>query len=184
MGPNQIGNFKSKFDGGTRPNRFVITGSTPDGDVDSLLIKSGSMPAQSVGIIQMPFRGRVAKIPGDRVYADWTFTVVDTKTPNHRKMLRDWHTTFNSHKENVMDEKVLQEMKTPTTTDGVFREWTVTQLDMTGKEIPNRTIALVNCWPVTIGAIELSYDVADTVTEYSVTLAYDYIKLKASAGTS
>ena len=182
--PNQIGNFKQKFDGGTRPNRFVISGATPDGSINSLLIKAGSMPSQSIGIIQMPFRGRVAKLPGDRVYADWTFTVVDTKTPDHRKMLRNWHTAFNSHKENTMDKKVVSEMQQGTTPDGFFREWTVTQLDMTGKEIPNRTISLVNCWPIEIGAIELSYDTADTLTEYSVTLAYDYIKLKATSGTS
>tara|TARA_Y100001963_G_C6653766_1_gene387011 strand:+ start:71 stop:676 length:606 start_codon:yes stop_codon:yes gene_type:complete len=190
--PNQIGNFKSKFDGGTRPNRFVISGSTPSGKVDSLMIKAGSMPAQSVGIMQMPFRGRVAKLPGDRVYADWTFTIVDTITntgpeaagDSHRKMFRDWQSLFNAHKENVMNKKVLEQMKLPAADGGVFQEWTVTQLDMMGKEIPDRTIALVNCWPIQVGEIALSYDTADQFTEYNVTLAYDYIKLKANSNNT
>ena len=187
IGPNQIGNFKSKFDGGTRPNRFVISGSTPEGDIDSLMIKSGSMPAQSVGIIQMPFRGRVAKLPGDRIYSEWTFTVIDDAEGATRSKFRKWHAAFNKHKANTMDPKIIDQMKGQQAGDGektFFQEWTVTQLDMTGLEIPNRTIALINCWPVEVGAIELSYDVADTVTEFSITLAYDYIKLKEKTGTT
>ena len=38
-----------------------------------------------------------------------------------------------------------------------------------------------NCWPVEVGAIDLTYDAADTLTEYTVTLAFDYLEVDASA---
>ena len=39
-------------------------------------------------------------------------------------------------------------------------------------------------WPVEVGAIDLSYDVADTLTEYSITLAYDYLQDCQGAASS
>ena len=38
-----------------------------------------------------------------------------------------------------------------------------------------RSTTLHNCWPVEVGAVDLTYDAADTLTEYSITLSYDYI---------
>jgi len=179
---NQIGDFKAKFNGGTRPNRFVITGTMggalqEKGDVEPVLVKAGSMPVQTLGILQIPFRGRVAKLPGDRVYAEWTFTMIDDiggeeKEGGLRRKFEEWHAKFNKHEENIVDKP-----ETLSGTGDDYGEWTVVQLDMTGKEIPNRKIKLINCWPVEVGGIELSYDTADTLTEYSITLAYDYLIL-------
>ena len=39
-----------------------------------------------------------------------------------------------------------------------------------------KKITLVNCWPVEIGSIDLSYDAMDTVVEFPVTIAYDYFQ--------
>ena len=181
--PNEIATFKNAFDGGTRPNRFVISGTIgqPVGDaVESLLVKAGQVPAQTLGVLQIPFRGRVAKLPGDRAYAEWTFTMVDTTGAesgrNFRREFESWHESFNKHRENVVEgQNVLNG-----TNEDFYTQWTVQQLDMTGTVIPDRTITLINCWPVEVGAIDLSYDAADTITEYTVTLAYDYLELKNS----
>jgi len=179
--PNEIATFKNAFDGGTRPNRFVISGTIGDpvGDsVESLLVKAGQVPAQTLGVLQIPFRGRVAKLPGDRAYAEWTFTMVDTTGAesgrNFRREFESWHESFNKHRENIVEgQGVLNG-----TNEDFYTQWTVQQLDMTGTVIPDRTITLINCWPVEVGAIDLSYDAADTITEYTVTLAYDYLELK------
>ena len=174
---NQIQDFKTAFNGGTRPNRFtvqtdgIITGTT------HLLIKAASMPVETVGIMQLPYRGRVAKIPGDRVYAEWTFTVLDDTGGNDiRKSMREWHNKFNDHVSNTVDPTILDG------SSGDFKQWSVTQLDMTGA--PMRTVCLVNCWPVEVGAVELSYDTADTATEFSVTLAYDWLTDECASGAS
>ena len=140
-------------------------------------MKAGSVPAQSLGILQLPFRGRVAKVPGDRAYAEWTFTMIDSTGVNdgrnYRREFERWHEALNKHRENVVTSQDILNGTNP----NIYTQWSVQQLDMTGAVLPDRTITLVNCWPAEVGAIDLSYDAADTITEYSVTLAYDYIEL-------
>lgn len=195
MGNNwnqDIQTFKRGFDGGTRANRFVVSGEIGGASTEqapSLLVKAASLPRQSLGIIQVPFRGRVAKLPGDRTYDEWTFTMLDTNnsgdadgpaSDNWRRKFEEWHEGFNQHFENTA--------KDPNVLDGTdpkwYTNWTVTQLDLQGNELENRAIRLVNCWPTEVGAIDLSYDSADTLVEYSVTLAYDYLTLTDGSGTS
>ena len=166
--PMAISTFKADFDGGTRPNRFKV--QLPTGRVtgtnNHILVKAASIPAETVGILQVPFRGRVAKLPGDRSYAEWTFTVLDDTTKNIRADIVKWHRLFNDHETNIVSKGVLGGI-------AELEEITVTQLDMQGGE--HTTVTLKQCWPVEVGAIDLSYDKADTLTEFSVTIAYDYI---------
>ena len=165
-----INTFKSSFDGGTRPNRFVVTIDLGKGKslANALMVKAASMPAETIGILQVPFRGRVAKLPGDRAYPEWTFTMIDEITDNMRNAFTDWHNEFNDHVENTVASKDILAGR-----GDKYGVATVTQIDMMGKPIRCRQLA--NTWPSEVGAIDLSYDVSDTLTEYSVTLAYDYL---------
>ena len=88
-----ISEFKNNFDGGTRPNRFVVSGALgTSGDLPNhFMVKAASMPAQTLGIIPVPFRGRIAKVPGDRAYAEWTMTVLDETTHDMRRQFEEWH---------------------------------------------------------------------------------------------
>ena len=161
----EISTFKTDFDGGTRPNRFKVVLPESAGG-QSLLVKAASIPAETVGILQVPFRGRVAKLPGDRSYAEWTFTVLDDTTKNIRADIVKWHRLFNDHETNIVSKGVLGGI-------AELEEITVTQLDMQGGE--HTTVTLKQCWPVEVGAIDLSYDKADTLVEFAVTIAYDWI---------
>ena len=169
-----VDNFKKNFDGGTRPNRFVVTGeiggngnTTP---MNNLYVKAASMPSSTMGIIQVPFRGRVIKLPGDRAYPEWTITLLDENTNDFRVAFEQWNEAFNSHADNISGEQAGGLDLTDT---NLFTQWSVSQLDMQGDVI--RTTILHNCWPVEVGAVDLTYDAADTLTEYSITLSYDYI---------
>ena len=198
--PNEIAAFKNAFDGGTRPNRFVVTGIIGKGvgsdavsDVPPMLVKAASMPIQTLGILQVPFRGRIAKLPGDRAYSEWTFTLLDEAKAGAEVMSRSggsdggirrkfeqWHEAFNMHRENAAfgyDETILNG-----TNEKYYTTWTVNQLGMDGQEIKNRAVRLRYCWPTEVGAIDLSYESADTLTEYSITLAFDYMELVESTG--
>ena len=119
-----IDTFKTNFDGGTRPNRFVV-------EIDM----------GSYGTIANPFMVKAASMPND----------------------------FNDHKDNV-----VASIDQLSGVGGAFGTATVKQLDMQGNVI--RCRQLMRTWPVEVGAIDLSYDVADTLTEYSITLAYDYLQ--------
>ena len=57
--------------------------------------------------------------------------------------------------------------------------WTVEYMDMSGTQSNSqyqKKISLVNCFPIDVSAIDLSYDVPDTFAEFTVTLTYDYWK--------
>jgi len=171
-GPMSISTFKAAFDGGTRPNRFKI--NVP-GVENHILVKAGSVPAETIGIMQIPFRGRVAKLPGDRAYAEWTFTVLDDTTDNVRKTMVDWHRKFNDHKTNVVGKDILGGSSEE------YKSISVMQLDMQGEE--HTGVTLHQCWPVEVSAIDLSYETADSLVEFSVTIAYDWLESATEGGS-
>ena len=194
-----IQTFKDAFDGGTRPNRFIVGGGiyNPAGDGGGeggsveqlasaannkqLMVKAASMPSQTLGILQVPFRGRFAKLPGDRAYPEWTFTCLDESVSGSGSLRRKfelWHQVFNPHATNIVSDpaNILAGK------GEAYTSWTVTQIDMSGNDL--RTVTLHKCWPVEVGAIDLSYDTADTLTEFSVTLAYDYLTLGTDTQTA
>ena len=73
----KISDFKSKLTGGgARPNLFEVELAFPDAvaianDIlqkSRFLVKAAALPATNVGTVELPFRGRVLKVPGDRTY--------------------------------------------------------------------------------------------------------------------
>ena len=67
--PNII-EFKSRLNGGVRPNLYEVEINFPDGVGDrgslqeqsSYLCRSASLPTHSQGLIEVPFRGRFLKL--------------------------------------------------------------------------------------------------------------------------
>jgi|TARA_R100000005_G_scaffold95562_2_gene77623 hypothetical protein len=174
-----IDDFRNSFKGGTRQNRFSVTGNIGAVDkralnaTESLLVKAAQFPPSTVGIIPVPFRGRIAKIPGDRQYLEWQISILDDASSALYKAFQDWSSLINSHFGNKQD---------PTWTDtaDALGEWEVTHLDLEGN--PIKKVTLKNCWPVEVGSIDLSYDAVDTVVEFPVTIAYDYFIIDRSVG--
>ena len=79
-----ISQFKSALiGGGARPNLFEVELTTlPAGiswDADSFryMCKAAQLPAQNVANIDVPFRGRIFKVAGDRTIDTWTVTVIN-----------------------------------------------------------------------------------------------------------
>ena len=86
-----INKFREKLGGGSKANLFrmeiIPEFTVPGFDANevSILCKSGAIPAFTLGIIEVPFRGRRIKIPGDRTYGDWTATFVNDDQQQTRK---------------------------------------------------------------------------------------------------
>ena len=113
------------------------------------------------------------------MYPEWTFSIYDSGAGGGdegagdlRKAFENWNKDLNDH---VTNTTTITNFSDP----GTFTPWTVTLLDTDGTAV--RTIKMHNCWPVEVGAIDLTYDAADTLTEYTVTLAFDYLEVDASA---
>ena len=166
---SSIANFRSNFQGGTRPNRFLVTGGIGDTAIDDtsgFLIKATSLPESTNGVIPVPYRGRVLKIPGDRMFAEWAITVIDDadESTDLRALFTKWSNDVNAHVANTTQDPNLTETMT---------KWNVEMLSQKD-DTPIRKIELHNCWPIEVAAVDLSYDTADSITEFSVNLAYDF----------
>jgi hypothetical protein len=170
--------FRSTFKGGTRQNRFEISGqlfvngrkkNISDLQTDGqLLVKAGQIPPSTLGIIPVPFRGRIAKMVGDRQYLEWPIVIYDTTEAIYRNF-QAWSESANGHASNLQPDSWTDDA-------GSLTEWTVKHLSLGEGEAdtPLKQVTLVNCWPVEVGSIDLTYDALDTVVEFPVTIAYDY----------
>src|SRR5665213_700571 len=101
-----INDFISNFQGGSRPNRFqiIITYPTLVGapDVaDKIVCNAASLPASTIGVVQLPYMGRQIPVPGDRVWAPWNVTVLNDVTFSHRNVMERWSNAIMAHQANV-----------------------------------------------------------------------------------
>ena len=78
-----VDDFKAKLKGGgARSNLFKATINFPayaGGDVEltSFLCEAAQLPGSTMGIIEMPFRGRILKMAGDRTFDTWSPTIIN-----------------------------------------------------------------------------------------------------------
>ena len=87
-----IHDFKQSFKGGVRPNLFRcnITHAVGIPQLE-FLCKAAQIPSSTVGNIDVPFRGRQLKVPGDRTFADWTVTVYNDGGWVARSNIENWN---------------------------------------------------------------------------------------------
>lgn len=170
-----ITNFRGGFNG-VRPNRFTISGSFPQtinsafSDFD-IYCKATQLPGSSIGVIPVPWMGRVTKFSGERVYADWTIQVYDSSVDSQdlRLAFEDWIDVMDGRDNHIIryDQTAIWQIYYQDITNAVSTQGNPTT---TAK----KKVTLVNCFPVDISPIDLSYDLVDTFAEFTVTLAYDY----------
>ena len=94
-----ISQFKSKLiGGGARPNLFEVELTTLppnvvsnwDADIFQFMCKAASLPAQNIANIDIPFRGRIFKVAGDRTIDTWTITVINDEDFRFRNAFENW----------------------------------------------------------------------------------------------
>ena len=165
-----ISNFKSKLTGGgARANLFEVVLTFPDVaqpdsavlDKARFLVKGANLPASNVAQIEVPFRGRVLKIAGDRTFDSWTVTVINDTDFAIRSAFERWSNTINRLSDN-----------TGLTNPADYQsDAYVYQLDRDGSTL--RSYRFYDTFPTQVGPIELSYD-AQGVQEFTVELQVQY----------
>ena len=165
-----ISNFKSKLTGGgARANLFEVVLTFPDVAQPSsevlekarFLVKGANLPASNVAQIEVPFRGRVLKIAGDRTFDSWTVTVINDTDFAIRSAFERWSNTINRLSDN-----------TGLTNPADYQaDAYVYQLDRDGSTL--RSYRFYDTFPTQVGPIELSYD-AQGVQEFTVELQVQY----------
>ena len=169
MPSNNIASFAGQFlKGGVRPHLFEVVGSFPDGGQDEkipFLVKAAQLPASTVGVIEVPFRGRKVKVPGDRTFAEWTITILADGEYHLRDKFESWSSKINPHETNNSSEGA------PLGSE-IYQDWQVSSLDRQGNQIKGYNF--IGCWPSEISAIDLSHETTDSLAEFTVTLQYSY----------
>ena len=64
---------------GVKPSLFEVQGNIgpTQSPLTPFLVKSASLPGTQLGTIEIPYRGRRIKVPGDRTYGDWTINIIN-----------------------------------------------------------------------------------------------------------
>jgi hypothetical protein len=181
---HNISDFAAGFiGGGIRPHLFKVQGEigrNPGGPMiqkaEGFHIKAASLPASTLGIIEVPYRGRKIKVPGDRTFAEWSVTVICTGDFRLRDRFEEWSNDINEHVQNTSHDHVswsnIHNSGVGKTEPHVYKPWSVTQMNRDGKGI--KEYEFVGIWPSEIGQIEMDYETTDSVAEFPVTLQYSY----------
>lgn len=175
----KITDFKSKMGGGgARPNLFEVELSFPsavqvDNDIlqrARFLVKAAALPASTIAPVDVPFRGRILKVAGDRTFETWTITVINDVDFAIRSSFEKWMNTINR----------MNDGSGLTDPDSYQADAFVYQLDRDGGIL--RTYRFYDLWPTNISTIDLSYDTTDTIEEFTVEMQVQW--WEAYKGTS
>ena len=199
-----ITEFKSKLTrGGARPNLFLVRLNFPNlaGVVDigtdsskaatetsEFLVKTAQIPASSVGTIEVPYRGRMLKVAGDRTFEPWSVTVVNDGDFNIRKAFEKWSRGINAHAENVAQlgygadggETYCRDMTVyQLSRDGIKPSKTPANIEAPGVDGMDvvRAYRFYDSWPSAISAIDLSYESNDQIEEFTVEFQFNYFEV-------
>jgi len=172
--PFNISAFKANglVYGGARPSQFQVFMSVPASlGVDNVSVekfrwvcKGAELPASTVGKIPVPYFGRTINEAGDRVFSDWSVSVMNDEDFAVRGLFEAWSNAINRLESNVRD---------PALGAGQYKvDLEVLQYSKDGGVI--RSYQMIGAYPTDVGAISLGWDQRDAIEEFSVTFAYDY----------
>ena len=161
----KISDFKSRLSGGgARPNLFEVELAFPDAvaianDVlqkSRFLVKAAALPASTIAPVDIPFRGRILKVAGDRTFETWTVTVINDADFAIRSAFEKWMNAINK----------LDDASGITDPEQYQKDASVHQLDRDGGVL--RSYKFWDIYPTNISTIDLSYETTDTIEEFTV----------------
>ena len=152
--------------GGARPNLFEVELAFP-GDVAvdpeilnkaRFLVKAAALPASNITPIDVPFRGRILKVAGDRTFDTWTVTIINDTDFGIRSAFEKWMNVINK----------MDNATGLTDPAAYHKDAVVHQLDRDGSVL--RSYKFWDVFPTNISAIDVSYETGDTIEEFTVEL--------------
>ena len=170
-----ISQFKSQLiGGGARPNLFEVELTTlPAGiawpaDNFRYMCKAAQLPASVIANIDIPFRGRIFKVAGDRTIEPWSITVINDEDFRIRKAMEEWVDTIAKLENNLgatapsaymVNAKVFQ----------LGRGAVPSSKNNSGdRNAVLREYEFIDIFPTSVSSIDLSYDSSDTIEEFVV----------------
>ena len=173
-------NVSSDF---ARPNLFQVDLAFPSGIINNaslvnlgkFTVRAANLPSSQIGVIEVPFRGRVLKIAGDRTFEPWTITVQNDSNFALRNAFEIWASSIQAYNENFTSAAGLGDQDD---SSGYFADMSVHQLarDVKDGEKPKvlKSYRFYNVFPSNIAAIDLDFGNNDAIEEFTVELQTQY----------
>ena len=196
-----IGQFKSKLrGGGARPNLFEVAipnfpdfvgASYNNDDKQNLrfMCKAANLPASNVAPVEVPFRGRILKVAGDRTFDPWTITIINDEDFRLRTSFEAWmngvskldNATGATAPTSYMQDAYVYQLGRSATISG---ENPVGDISATGPtESANvlRAYRFIDIFPTNVAEVALSYETGDTIEEFTVEFQVQYFEAFGAA---
>ena len=187
-----ISDFKSALiGGGARPNLFEVELTTlPDGvegwnaEIFRFMCKGASLPPQTIASIDVPFRGRIFKVAGDRTIDPWTVTIINDEEFKLRNAFEQWADLIArldnnmgvTNPEDYMSNAKVYQLGRGSTANSKSNSGTANSV--------LKEYEFYNIWPSTVAAIDLSYDSTDTIEEFTVDFQVQSYKFNGAGGSN
>lgn len=169
-----INEFRSQLTfGGARGALFQVQITNPINGVADFkipfMVKAASIPSSDVGMIPVPYFGRILKYAGDRTFQDWSVTIINDEDFLVRNALEAWSNSLNSHISNT---------RAPSSAYKTQAQITQFAKDMT----PIREYTFEGLFPGSISPIQTAWQDQDSIEEFEVVFHYD--TWRVSGGTT
>ena len=168
-----IDDFKANLiGGGARANQYRVTITPPSGiaiglDVSrtSFLCTAAALPGATLGTFEVPFRGRIINVAGDRpAFPDWTTTFYNDTDFMIRNAMERWNNGINDFANN-----------TGVTSPSEYQtDLTVEQLDRDDTVL--KSYILRNCFPLSVADIPLTSAEATEIETFDVVWKYQHFE--------
>jgi len=181
-----ISQFKSKLiGGGARPNLFEVELTTLppnvtsnwDAEVFSFMCKAASLPAQTIANVDIPFRGRIFKVAGDRTIEPWTITVINDEDFRFRNAFEQWTQQIADLDTNLGTTDPSAYMTNAKVYQLGRGSEKSSQSAGSGDNVVLKEYEFIDIFPTSVSAIDLSYDTGDTIEDFTVEFQVQSLRL-------
>ena len=178
--------------GGARPNLFEVgitlptNAATAVGTLDAkfiMLCKAANLPASNIANIDVPFRGRIFKVSGDRTFDTWQITVINDTSFNLRTGMEEWMQYIGQYQDSSGVTKPADYMVNAQVDQLTRKPTDQGKTGTTGLSIAKSYI-FYDIFPTNISAIDLSYDSSDAIEEFTVEFQVQYWAPSTKSNTS
>lgn len=168
-----VSEFRSQMQlDGARPNLFEVSMPFPffsaPGTASqklTFMCKTAQLPGSTIGSVSVQYFGRELKFAGNRIFPDWSITIINDEDFIIRNAFERWMNGINSHNLNIRNPGALS--PSSYTTDGE-----VTQYGKKGDTL--KKYKFVGLFPIDLSPIDVDWGANDTIEEFSVTLAFQW----------
>lgn len=203
-----ISAFKSRLaGGGARPNLFEVTIDDFPSEISSVwdndakldfrfMCKAAQLPASNITAVDVPFRGRILKVAGDRTFDSWTVTVINDEDFKIRHAFEAWmnllskldNATGATNPTSYMKDAVVYQLGRSNQPQGTGA---IDRIDAEGpggtptgggQATVLRSYRMYDLFPTNVSAIDLSYESSDTLEEFTVEFQVQYFEINDGPG--